>query len=84
MRVSKNNDGLIIPRPQFPFIKIANKDADESFWKDPRYEVLGGRGDDVKCITKFCTKMPQTVCKLCNEYICEDHMFRHPDCQEGR
>jgi len=87
MRVSKNNDGIIIPNNhQFPFIKIANKDGDASMLNDPRYSVLGSNqdGSDFHCCTKFCSKMPQTVCKECNEYICEDHLFRHPNCQEGR
>ena len=24
------------------------------------------------------------VCSGCNEYICEDHQYRHPHCSDGR
>ena len=86
MRVSKNIDGLIFNSLAFPEIKIANKEANEFMVKDPRYDILGstGEGLDFQCVQKSCTKMPQTVCKECIGYVCEDHLFRHPDCSEGR
>ena len=40
--------------------------------------------ESVECCQNDCTKMPQTVCKECNEYVCEDHLYRHPNCEEGK
>ncbi len=83
----KKNPYIHVPRPN-PYynIKIANKDAVAE-----KYNSKSGReqyGDvetgAVECCQKSCTKMPQTVCVECLEYVCEDHIYRHPDCNQGK
>ena len=38
----------------------------------------------VECIVKSCTNIPNTVCEECVQYVCKEHLYRHPDCKEGR
>lgn len=64
-------------------IKVGLKGAEGTLYNDKRYDdVLGTISPDCHCIV--CGKMPQTVCEGCIEYLCEDHLFRHPDCEHGR
>jgi len=75
-----------IPTVKFPEIKIANLYAEETMYRDPRYDKLLGtnntRGEDTSCF--MCGKFPQTVCIECVEYVCENHIYRHSNCDLGR
>ena len=39
---------------------------------------------EVSCAYKGCPKMPDTVCEECIKYVCNEHLYRHPDCDEGK
>jgi len=39
---------------------------------------------EVACAYGGCTKMPDTVCEECIKYVCNEHLHRHPDCDEGK
>ena len=70
-----------ITNPKYNII-IANKGAEESIYRDPRVAHI--QTGEMKCKQKGCSKMPQTVCEDCVEYVCEEHLHRHPDCANGR
>ena len=38
----------------------------------------------VQCAYKGCSKLPDTVCEECVQYVCNEHLYRHPDCDEGK
>jgi len=76
-----------INNPKYDFIKIANPGADDNlhYNKDYNEDIsTGTKRDDVKCTYKSCETLPQTVCRACNGYVCENHIYRHPDCEDGR
>ena len=61
--------------PKNPWnIKIANLEGLGELYE-------GSTGESFEC---HCGKRPQTVCKECLAYLCEDHLYRHPDCEAGR
>jgi len=70
-----------ITNPKYNII-IANKGAEEGLYRDKRADHI--QTGDLKCKVKSCSKIPQTVCEECVEYVCEDHLHRHPDCDNGR
>ena len=39
---------------------------------------------EVKCCNNSCSKLPDTVCETCIQYVCNEHLYRHPDCEEGK
>ena len=39
---------------------------------------------EVACAYSGCSKMPDTVCEECIKYVCNEHLHRHPDCDEGK
>ena len=55
-----------------------------------RHDVLGdGSKGSVKikgleCIVKSCNLDPNGVCLGCQQYVCENHKYRHPDCDDGK
>jgi len=53
-----------------------------------RSDVLGARHHIKGVYCKVCEKEWKrgaiNVCKECIEYYCDEHMSRHPDCQNGR
>ncbi len=53
-----------------------------------RSDVLGARHHIKGVYCKVCEKEwkrgATNVCKECIEYYCDEHMSRHPDCQNGR
>ena len=70
-------------------LKIANPSGEATLYFDKakrkRNEALASTiGEDFECIYGGCSKEPQTVCPECNGYICEKHLYRHPNCSEGR
>lgn len=69
-----------------PYVKIAMKGGEGDMYNDKRYEdVLGSENSEYRsCTCIVCGKLPQLVCEGCIEYLCEDHVYRHPDCEEGR
>lgn len=78
-----NVEGMWIPKPENQHTLIANTGADASQYKSEQTNP-DGVVDSLECVTKSCEKYPQTVCMECNGYVCEDHIHRHPDCDEGR
>ncbi len=75
-----------IPNPTYNFIKIANRGAEQELYYDSRYNPDRKLAikEDMKCAYTSCETLPQTVCQSCNEYVCENHIYRHPFCEEGR
>lgn len=55
-----------------------------------RHDVLGdgSKGavhiQGLHCIYKGCGNIPDKVCQECQEYVCNEHKYRHPDCDEGK
>ena len=39
---------------------------------------------EVRCCTKSCENFPDGVCEECVQYVCKEHVHRHPDCDNGR
>jgi len=39
---------------------------------------------EVSCAYGGCDKMPDTVCEECIKYVCNEHIHRHPNCDEGK
>jgi len=39
---------------------------------------------EVSCCNNSCSKLPDTVCETCIQYVCNEHLYRHPDCEEGK
>ena len=39
---------------------------------------------EVRCCTKSCENFPDGVCEECVQYVCKEHVHRHPDCDEGK
>jgi len=39
---------------------------------------------EVRCCTKSCENFPDGVCEECIQYVCKEHVHRHPDCDEGK
>jgi len=63
-------------------IKIANQEGISELYRDKRYnEIPHTLGENFWC---HCGKRPQTVCVECLAYLCEEHLYRHPDCEVGR
>ena len=65
----------------------ANADRVIQGWKhnDKRYEELTGKSadsNDVWCVA--CESRPIGVCESCVEFVCKEHLYRHPNCEEGR
>ena len=76
-----------IPNQKYSFLKIANPAADASYYYDKKYnpDIAYGIGrESIKCAYSSCETLPQTVCFVCNEYVCENHLYRHPNCDRGR
>ena len=70
-------------------IKIANPSGIAGLYFDKknreRNEFLPHTiGEDFECSYGGCAKQPQSVCPECVSYICEEHLYRHPNCSEGR
>ena len=83
----KKDEHIFVPTPNPEWnIKIANKDAVAEKYgsKDGDKDYGDVETGAVECCQKSCTKMPQTVCKECFEYVCEDHLYRHPNCNQGK
>lgn len=78
-----NVEGLWIPKPENQHTLIANPGGDAARLMDEQTNP-DGLLDKPKCAYKSCEKYPQTVCTECVEYICEDHIFRHPNCEAGK
>lgn len=77
-------DHTLIKNNPFGF-KVAIRGCEAELYHDKRYDdILGAENTGVSCHCVVCSKMPQTVCKECVEYVCEDHLYRHPNCDEGR
>ena len=75
---------LRIPNPLLDF-KIANPAGEEDHYHDKRYEQIPHTiGESFNCVYRECANTPQTVCPECVEYICADHLYRHPNCEAGR
>jgi len=80
----KRPEYLPIPNNRWGF-KIANPEAEQDHYHDERYnEIPSSTGNDMSCTYKGCNKTVQTVCKGCVGYVCEEHLYRHPNCEEGR
>ena len=78
-------DHVWVPRPNPNYnILIANKEANAEKYTSKSKDYEDVETGAVECCSKACTKMPQTVCRECLEYVCEDHVYRHPDCEEGK
>jgi hypothetical protein len=68
-----------------PFgFKIGLSGAEGDMYRDKRYDDLIGPKGTEACLCSVCGNMPQTVCEGCLEYLCENHVYRHPNCEEGR
>ena len=81
----KKHDYIWVPNPNPDYnIKIANRDAIAEKYTSNSSDYDDVETGSVECCQNDCTKMPQTVCKECNEYVCEDHLYRHPNCEEGK
>lgn len=78
-----NVEGLWIPNPDNQHTLISNPSAEASQYKSEQTNP-DQIADPLVCCLGSCEKYPQTVCMECNGYVCEDHIFRHPDCSEGR
>jgi len=39
---------------------------------------------EVRCCNKSCENFPDGVCEECIQYVCKEHIHRHPDCSEGK
>lgn len=53
------------------------------------YEAKKNAGPVECCVCKVRFNqgnkgMTMNVCQECNEYVCNDHLYRHPNCSEGR
>ena len=83
----KKKDHIFVPNPNPEWnIKKANKDAVAENYgsKIGREQYDDVETGAVECIQKSCNKFPQTVCQECFEYVCEDHLYRHPNCNQGK
>ena len=81
----KKHEYIWIPNPNPAYnIKIANKEAVAEKYTSKSKDYDDVETGAVECCQKSCVKFPQTVCKECNEYVCEDHVYRHPNCEDGR
>lgn len=50
-----------------------------------RSQVLGNTTiKGLECIVKSCGANPDGVCIGCQEYVCKDHEYRHPNCDDGK
>ena len=81
----KKHEHIFVPNPNPEYnIKIANKEAlaDNYINKSDQYDDV--ETGIVECVIKSCMSTPQTVCIECNEYVCENHVYRHPDCNQGK
>jgi len=85
MEKKKKHEYIWVPNPNPDYnIKIANKEAVAENYTNKSKDYADVETGDVACCDKECTKFPQTVCKECLEYVCEDHVYRHPKCEEGK
>ena len=75
-----------ITNPKYDFIKIANPAGEAELYGRHDYNdgLSTGEGYEMKCAYSSCPKLPQTVCRACTEYVCEEHLYRHPNCEDGR
>jgi len=81
MEVIKRPPYLKMPKGNPYGIKIGNPEAEDQY-RHKRYdEIPKTLGEDYWC---HCGKRPQTVCPECIEYLCEDHLYRHPKCEVGK
>ena len=81
----KKEDYVYVPNPNPNWnIKIANKDAVAENYTNKSEDYSDVETGVVECCQKSCVKMPQTVCVECMEYVCEDHLYRHPNCNQGK
>ena len=81
----KKKDYIFVPNPNPEWnIKIANRDAIAENYTNNSKDYEGIETGAVECVQKSCTKFPQTVCQECFEYVCEDHVYRHPNCNQGK
>jgi hypothetical protein len=71
-----------VEKVKYDFIKIANRGAEENLYRDKRVAHIDT--GEMACVVKSCMKLPQTVCEGCLEYVCENHVHRHPNCEQGR
>ncbi len=71
-----------IDNPKYDFIKVANRGSEGELYRDERVAHIDT--GEMACAVKSCVKLPQTVCEDCIEYLCEDHLYRHPNCAMGR
>lgn len=50
-----------------------------------RNDVLGKTPiKGLECIVKSCSIDPNGVCLGCQQYVCDEHKYRHPNCDEGK
>jgi len=50
-----------------------------------REQVLGNTTiKGLECIVKSCGSNPNEVCEGCQQYVCVEHKYRHPDCDDGK
>ena len=77
---------LWIPNPKHRWLRIANPRAEEELYFNKKYnpDQAIGLGVEMKCAYTSCEAFPQTVCAGCQEYVCENHLYRHPNCEVGR
>jgi len=76
------------PRRKFKADDLTGKRQQKKAEYLTKEDVLGNRHHLFGVYCKVCEKKWNrgaiNVCKECIEYYCDEHMMRHPNCQNGR